>query len=155
MNDINPHKGTATNAMCLFLRSTPVDWHFFHGYHRFASPVWIGDPAAIFQRHSLLRVVDMVGILLPRDCLDSFPLGARCGLHHPYTPNRTVVWVVVPLLVFGLCFVALVVTVYSLGEVASVDHAHPHFRYDSRWCGSRCTVYESFIKGAKEGFNWV
>ena len=60
----------------------------------------------------------------------------------------------IPLLIFGLCLVVLVVTVYSLGEVASV-WIMPTLIFGMLLVGvvRGVPVYESFIEGAKEGFN--
>lgn len=158
LNDINPHKGTATNAMCLFLAINTSGLALLPtGIIGLRAQFGSADPAAIFPTTLIATGLStIVGILAAKGLSKLFASpDPDVGFVPPvHTESKGGLGELIPLLVFGLCLVALVVTVYSLGEVASV-WIMPTLIFGMILVGvvRGVPVYESFIEGAKEGFN--
>ena len=158
LNDINPHKGTATNAMCLFLAINTSGLALLPtGIIGLRAQFGSADPAAIFPTTLIATGLStVVGVFAAKGLSKLFASPEPdVGFVPPvHTESKGGLGELVPLLIFGLCLVALVVTVYSLGEVASV-WIMPTLIFGMLLVGvlRGVPVYESFIEGAKEGFN--
>lgn len=158
LNDINPHKGTATNAMCLFLAINTSGLALLPtGIIGLRAQFGSADPAAIFPTTLIATGLStMVGVLAAKGLSKLFASPEPDADFVPpvHTDSKGGLTELIPLLIFGLCLIALVVTVYSLGEVASV-WIMPTLIFGMLLVGvvRGVPVYESFIEGAKEGFN--
>ena len=158
LNDINPHKGTATNAMCLFLAINTSGLALLPtGIIGLRAQFGSADPAAIFPTTLIATGLStLVGVLAAKGLSKLFASPEPdVGFVPPvHTESKGGLSELVPLLIFGLCLVALVVTVYTLGESASV-WIMPTLIFGMLLVGvvRGVPVYESFIEGAKEGFN--
>ena len=158
LNDINPHKGTATNAMCLFLAINTSGLALLPtGIIGLRAQFGSADPAAIFPTTLIATGLStLVGVLAAKGLAKLFASPEPdAGFVPPvHTQSKGGLAELIPLLIFGLCLVVLVVTVYSLGEVASV-WIMPTLIFGMLLVGvvRGVPVYESFIEGAKEGFN--
>ena len=158
LNDINPHKGTATNAMCLFLAINTSGLALLPtGIIGLRAQFGSADPAAIFPTTLIATGLStVVGILAAKGLSKLFASPEPdVGFVPPvHTKGKKGLSELVPVLIFALCLVVLVVTVYTLGESASV-WIMPTLIFGMILVGvvRGVPVYESFIEGAKEGFN--
>jgi spore maturation protein SpmA len=158
LNDLNPHKGTATNAMCLFLAINTSGLALLPtGIIGLRAQFGAADPAAIFPTTLIATGLStVVGVLAAKGLSKLFASPETdVGFVPPvHTQSKGGLGELVPLLIFGLCLVVLVFTVYSLGEIASV-WIMPTLIFGMLLVGvvRGVPVYESFIEGAKEGFN--
>ena len=158
LNDINPHKGTATNAMCLFLAINTSGLALLPtGIIGLRAQFGSADPAAIFPTTLIATGLStMVGILAAKGLSRIFTSPEPdAGFVPPvHTKSKGGFSELVPVLIFALCLVVLVVTVYSLGETASV-WIMPTLIFGMILVGvvRGVPVYEAFIEGAKEGFS--
>ena len=93
LNDINPHKGTATNAMCLFF-GDQYQWisSSSNRYHWFASTIWFSGSCCHFSNDPYCnRVVYPRGCPCRQRSCKTFCLSrTRCGFCAPcaYTKQR-------------------------------------------------------------------
>lgn len=158
LNDINPHKGTATNAMCLFLAINTSGLALLPtGIIGLRAQFGSADPAAIFPTTLLATAVSTgIGVLAAKGLSKLFasPPTDEGFVPPVHTQHEGGLKELIPLAIFALSLVALVVTVYSLGEIASV-WIMPTLIFGMILVGvvRGVPVYESFIEGAKEGFN--
>ncbi len=157
LNDINPHKGTATNAMCLFLAINTSGLALLPtGIIGLRAQFGSADPAAIFPTTLLATAVSTgIGVLAAKGLSKLFasPPTDEGFVPPVHTQHEGGLKELIPLVIFAVSLVALVVTVYSLGEMASV-WIMPTLIFGMILVGvvRGVPVYESFIEGAKEGF---
>ena len=158
LNSINPHKGTATNAMCLFLAINTSGLALLPtGIIGLRAQFGSVDPAAIFPTTLLATALSTgVGIFAAKGLSKLFaspPVDADF-VAPPFSEKSNRLSDMIPVALFALSLVGLVVLVYSLGEVASV-WIMPTLIFGMILTGvvRGVPVYESFIEGAKEGFN--
>jgi len=158
LNDLNPHKGTATNAMCLFLAINTSGLALLPtGIIGLRAQFGSTDPAAIFPTTLLATALSTgVGIFAAKTLSKFFasPTADADFVPPVFTKSKRGLKELIPLFLFALSLVALVVTVYSLGESASV-WIMPTLIFGMILVGvvRGVPVYESFIEGAKEGFD--
>jgi len=158
LNDINPHKGTASNAMCLFLAINTSGLALLPtGIIGLRAQFGSADPAAIFPTTLIATALSTgVGILAAKGLSKLFPSPpADEGFVPPvHTKVTRGLGELVPLLIFAMSLIALVLVVYTIGEAASV-WIMPSLIFGMLLVGviRGVPVYESFIEGAKEGFN--
>jgi spore maturation protein SpmB len=115
------------------------------------------DPAAIFPTTLLATALSTgVGVLAAKGLSRLFPSPASDADFVPpvFSERGSNIRDLIPLAIFALSLVGLVVSVYSLGEAASV-WIMPTLIFGMLLVGvvRGVPVYESFIEGAKEGFN--
>ena len=159
LNDINPHKGTATNAMCLFLAINTSGLALLPtGIIGLRAQFDSVDPAAIFPTTLLATALSTVaGILAAKGLSRVFLSPAADEDFIP--PERQTEAAgtfsdLIPVFLFAFTMVALVAVVYIYGEAASV-WIMPVLIFGMVLVGvvRKVAVYEAFIEGAKEGFN--
>ena len=158
LNDINPHKGTATNAMALFLAINTSGLALLPtGIIGLRSNFNSVDPAAIFPTTLIATGCStMVGILAAKFLCRFFAAPEPDKDYTPleYTPQKQSISDLIPLFLFAIALFALVFTVYTYGETASA-WIMPGLIFGMVLLGviRKVPVYESFVGGAKEGFN--
>lgn len=159
LNSLNPHKGTATNAMALFLAINTSGLALLPtGVIGLRANFDSVDPAAIFPTTLMATAISTVcGVfgakLLSRLPMFSSPKADSDYIPHDFVPSPGRVEDLFPLLAFGASLVGLVVLVYQYGTQASV-WIMPCLIFGMVLVGviRKVPVYESFITGAKEGF---
>ena len=159
LNDLNPHKGTATNAMCLFLAINTSGLALLPtGIIGLRAQFGSMDPAAIFPTTLMATGIStLVGVFAAKSLSRLFPSpAADADFQKPIFPTgeRTSLKDLIPLSLFGFMMLGLVTLVYTYGSVASA-WIMPVLIFGMVFVGvvRRVPVYEAFIEGAKEGFN--
>ena len=157
LNDLNPHKGTATNAMCLFLAINTSGLALLPtGIIGLRAQFGSADPAAIFPTTLLATALSTgVGVLAAKGLSRLFPSPETDADFVPpvFLERTSSIRDLIPLVFFAMSLVGLVIMVYSMGETASV-WIMPTLIFGMLLVGvvRGVPVYESFIEGAKEGF---
>jgi spore maturation protein SpmA len=159
LNSLNPHKGTATNAMALFLAINTSGLALLPtGVIGLRANFDSVDPAAIFPTTLMATAIStLCGVLgakfLSRLPVFSSPKPDSDYIPHDFEPSLGRIQDLLPLIVFGASLVGLVVLVYQYGTQASV-WIMPCLIFGMVLVGviRKVPVYESFITGAKEGF---
>ncbi|MCP4872765.1 MAG: spore maturation protein [Proteobacteria bacterium] len=161
LNELNKEKGTATNAMVLFLAINtsglallPTGMIGLRAHHGSA------DPAAIFPTTLMATACStFVGIMvakwlsrLPIFAAPDVQLEADAELKAKTDPGE--LKDLLPLAAFGAVLLSLVVGVYRYGEAASA-WILPSLVFGMLTVGivRGVKVYEVFVQGAKEGFD--
>jgi spore maturation protein SpmA len=157
LNDLNTEKGTATNAMVLFLAINTSGLALLPtGIIGLRALKGSADAAAIFPTTLLATGVStLVGISVAVG-LSRLPVFAK-SQPAPMTPIERPPLNLKELLPFVLAMVglvSLVVLVYTMGEAASV-WIMPVLIFGMLTIGvvRKVKVYEVFVAGAKEGFS--
>lgn len=159
LNEINPHKGTATNAMCLFLAINTSGLALLPtGIIGLRAQFGSADPASIFPTTliatGLSTLVGITAAKLLSKMFSSPP--ADDDFQAPKFPEDrgTALTDLLPLSLFAMVMGGLVFLVYTYGALASA-WIMPALIFGMVLVGvvRRVPVYEAFIEGAKEGFN--
>jgi len=157
LNELNTEKGTATNAMVLFLAINTSGLALLPtgiiGLRALNDSV---DAAAIFPTTLLATAISTVVGISAAIGLSRLPVFARTS-PAPAKPAERPPFDILSLLPFALAMVALVglvVSVYVIGEAASA-WIMPGLIFGMLLVGvvRGVKVYEVFVAGAKEGFN--
>jgi spore maturation protein SpmB len=157
LNDLNTEKGTATNAMVLFLAINTSGLALLPtgiiGIRALKGSV---DAAAIFPTTLIATGCStVVGILVALG-LSRLPVFARTSPApaHVSEPSNRGLADLLPFFAAMLGLVGLVVCVYTIGEAASV-WIMPLLIFGMLLIGviRKVKVYEVFVQGAKEGFS--
>ena len=159
LNELNPHKGTATNAMCLFLAINTSGLALLPtGIIGLRAQFGSADPAAIFPTTLIATGLSTVMGVLGAKFLSRFFTSPEPDADF-VPPNQSVNTSVglselIPLGIFALAMLGLVYGVYHFGEAASV-WIMPILIFGMLLLGvlKKVPVYETFIEGAKEGFS--
>ena len=160
LNELNKEKGTATNAMVLFLALNTSGLALLPtGMIGLRALKGSADPAAIFPTTLVATACSTVIGVLAAKWLSKLPifaapqaqLDADAELARARTPTRLLD--LLPLALFFAGLIGLVAVVYIYGEQASV-WIIPTLIFGMLAVGfaRRVPVYEAFVKGAKEGF---
>lgn len=160
LNTLNPHKGTATNAMALFLAINTSGLALLPtGVIGLRANFESADPAAIFPTTLMATAISTFFGVMAAKGLSRLPMFQSPPPDEGFEPvvrdERTESLTdLIPLALFGASLVALVFLVHQYGEQASV-WIMPTLIFGMVLIGvvRRVPVYEAFIKGAKEGFN--
>ena len=174
LNKINPHKGTATNAMALFLAINTSGLALLPtGIIGLRAKFDSIDPAAVFPTTLVATACSTVVGICVAKILSRFFLSPasdpdfkipdyRAGENEDAAAEHSEqqeashsdsLTDLIPLALFGASLVGLVVTVYVYGQAAS-NWILPGLIFSMILLGvlRKVPVYESFIAGAKEGF---
>ena len=157
LNELNTQKGTATNAMVLFLAINTSGLALLPtGIIGLRALKGSADAAAIFPTTLLATAASTVfgisaAIMLSRLPVfaKSSPAPAQSRVHTPFNPL-----VLLPFGIAMMALVGLVTVVYAFGEAAS-QWIMPALIFGMLLIGvvRGVKVYEVFVSGAKEGFN--
>jgi len=176
LNKINPHKGTATNAMALFLAINTSGLALLPtGIIGLRAKFDSIDPAAVFPTTLVATACStIVGICVAK-ILSRFFLSPPSDPDFKIPDYKTAdsaegkgdaeeqnkqgeeradsLTDLIPLALFGASLIGLVITVYVYGQAAS-NWILPGLIFSMILLGvlRKVPVYESFIAGAKEGF---
>ena len=161
LNELNKEKGTATNAMVLFLALNTSGLALLPtGMIGLRALKGSADPAAIFPTTLVATACStVVGVLaakwfsrLPFFAPPQVQIDADVELARRATPTRIID--LLPLVAFFAGLVGLVALVYVYGEQASV-WIIPSLVFGMLFVGfaRKVKVYEAFVVGAKEGFS--
>lgn len=159
LNEINPHKGTATNAMCLFLAINTSGLALLPtGVIGLRAQFGSADPAAIFPTTLIATGIStLVGVGAAKLLAKFFtsPV-ADPDFQAPQFPKDrgTTLTDLIPLSLFAVVIGGLVFLVYTYGALASA-WIMPVLIFGMVLVGvlRQVPVYEAFIEGAKEGFH--
>jgi spore maturation protein SpmA len=160
LNELNNDKGTATNAMVLFLAINTSGLALLPtGVIAVRALSGSASPAAIFPTTLLATAFSTVVGVTAAKLLARLPFFApspeqraadaeAMARREPTKPQD-----LVPLALFSLSLVALVMAVYAFGDAASA-WILPGLVFGMLSIGvlRKVKVYETFIAGAKEGF---
>jgi len=157
LNELNTEKGTATNAMVLFLAINTSGLALLPtgiiGVRALKGSV---DAAAIFPTTLIATACSTVVGILVAIGLSRLPVFARSAPAPAHAPQRSTGGVaeLLPFFAAILGLVGLVVWVYTVGEAASV-WIMPMLIFGMLLIGvvRKVKVYEVFVQGAKEGFS--
>lgn len=157
LNELNTEKGTATNAMVLFLAINTSGLALLPtgiiGLRALNGSV---DSAAIFPTTLLATAISTVVGISAAIGLSRLPVFARTSPApaHPIKPVPFSFPTLLPFTIAMLALVGLVVSVYVIGEAASA-WIMPGLIFGMLLVGvvRGVKVYEVFVAGAKEGFN--
>ena len=157
LNDLNTEKGTATNAMVLFLAINTSGLALLPtGIIGLRALKGSADAAAIFPTTLLATGISTVVGITAAIGLSRLPVFARSSPAPAQPLERSPLDLMSLLPFFGAmaALVALVVTVYINGEAASV-WIMPALIFGMLLVGvlRGVKVYEVFVSGAKEGFS--
>jgi spore maturation protein SpmA len=158
LNKLNTDKGTATNAMVLFLAINTSGLALLPtGIIGLRALQGSADPAAIFPTTLVATAISTVVGISVAIGLSRLPIFARTSPSpHPDLPPRvrTSLLDLLPFLGAGLLMVGLVAVVYTYKEAAS-SWIMPLLILGMLTVGivRGVKVYEVFVKGAKEGFD--
>ena len=158
LNTLNPHQGTATNAMALFLAINTSGLALLPtGIIGLRSNFESADPAAIFPTTLIATGLStLVGILAAKTLSRFFTSPPHDEDFVPVEreTHEQSLQELIPLILFGFALIALVVTVYTYGDAASA-WIMPGLIFGMVLLGvvRNVPVYESFVSGAKEGFS--
>ena len=157
LNELNTQKGTATNAMVLFLAINTSGLALLPtGIIGLRALKGSADAAAIFPTTLLATAASTVVGISAAILLSRIPVFAKTS-PAPAQPREKVPFNPLVLLPFGLAMmglVGLVTVVYAFGEAAS-QWIMPVLIFGMLLIGvvRGVKVYEVFVAGAKEGFN--
>ena len=157
LNDLNTQKGTATNAMVLFLAINTSGLALLPtGIIGLRALKGSADAAAIFPTTLLATAASTLVGISAAILLSRIPVFARSS-PAPAQPRDRPPFDPLSLLPFGLAMMALVglvTVVYAFGEAAS-QWIMPALIFGMLLIGvvRGVKVYEVFVSGAKEGFN--
>jgi spore maturation protein SpmA len=160
LNKLNKEEGTATNAMVLFLAINTSGLALLPtGIIGLRAQFGSADPAAIFPTTLMATAIStLVGVLaakgLSRLSMFAPPSEqARADDAIALAASKSPLSELAPLVMFGAALVALVAVVYVKGESASV-WIIPSLIFGMLAVGvaRKVKVYETFVEGAKEGF---
>lgn len=158
LNSINPHKGTATNAMCLFLAINTSGLALLPtGIIGLRAKFGSADPAAIFPTTLMATALSTVAGICAAKLLSRFFASPKQD--EDFIPYESQVSAnsglkdLVPLLLFAASLLGLVLVVYTYKEVASA-WIMPGLIFGMVAIGviRKVPVYQTFVEGAKEGF---
>ena len=157
LNELNTEKGTATNAMVLFLAINTSGLALLPtgiiGVRALKGSV---DAAAIFPTTLIATACSTVVGICVAIGLSRLPVFARSAPPPAHPPERTSAGIaeLLPFFAAILALVGLVVWVYTVGEAASV-WIMPMLIFGMLLIGvvRKVKVYEVFVQGAKEGFS--
>jgi spore maturation protein SpmA len=157
LNDLNTEKGTATNAMVLFLAINTSGLAILPtGIIGLRALKGSTDAAAIFPTTLLATGISTIVGISAAVFLSRLPYFAKTapqpGISVKPSPLKVAELVPFALVIAGL--VGLVSVVYTIGEAASV-WIMPVLIFGMLAVGvvRKVKVYEVFVKGAKEGFD--
>ncbi|MEC7983743.1 MAG: nucleoside recognition domain-containing protein [Myxococcota bacterium] len=157
LNEINPHKGTATNAMCLFLAINTSGLALLPtGIIGLRDLFGSTDPAAIFPTTLMATGLSTIAGITAAKFLSKLfvsPPADPDFVPLEYAPNKVDVKEFVPLVLFASGLFALVSVVYTFGDAASA-WIMPGLIFGMVSVGfiRKVPVYKTFVDGAKEGF---
>ena len=182
LNKINPHKGTATNAMALFLAINTSGLALLPtGIIGLRAKFDSLDPAAVFPTTLVatacstvvgicaakllsrffiapdpdpdFKIPDYNAVVLPEGTEDVEASEQKESKETNKDTHSDSLTDLIPLALFGLSLVGLVCVVYVYGQAAS-NWILPGLIFSMILLGvlRKVPVYESFIAGAKEGF---
>lgn len=159
LNSINPHKGTATNAMALFLAINTSGLALLPtGVIGLRANFDSADPASIFPTTLMATAISTVFGVLAAKFMSRLSIFKSPKTDDDFVPPTQKsleggLSDLIPLLLFGSTLVLLVLLVQQYGNAASV-WIMPSLIFGMVLVGvvRRVPVYESFITGAKEGF---
>ena len=157
LNELNTEKGTATNAMVLFLAINTSGLALLPtgiiGVRALKGSV---DAAAIFPTTLIATACSTVIGITAAVGLSRLPVFARSSPApaHQAQPSSGGIRELLPFIAAVLCLVGLVLWVYTVGEAASV-WIMPMLIFGMLLVGfvRKVKVYEVFVQGAKEGFS--
>jgi spore maturation protein SpmA len=163
LNELNKAKGTATNAMVLFLAINTSGLALLPtGIIGLRALNESKDPASIFPTTLMATAVSTVCGVFAAKMLGRLPFFARPDEQkeaddesaRKNAENPSALSELLPLGLFFAALVGLVVVVYRFGEAASA-WIIPGLVFGMLTVGvvRRVKVYEVFVAGAKEGFN--
>jgi spore maturation protein SpmA len=157
LNDLNTEKGTATNAMVLFLAINTSGLALLPtGIIGLRALNGSADAAAIFPTTLLATSISTVVGITAAIGLSRLPVFARSSPKPAHSLERSPLnfMELMPFCVAIAALVGLVLTVYTFGEAASV-WIMPALIFGMLLIGvvRGVKVYEVFVSGAKEGFN--
>jgi spore maturation protein SpmA len=156
LNDLNTEKGTATNAMVLFLAINTSGLAVLPtGIIGLRALKGSADAAAIFPTTLLATGISTIVGITAAITLSRLPMFAKTA-PAPAQPIERVPLSWAELVPFGFvmaALVGLVMTVYTVGKAASV-WIMPMLIFGMLAVGvaRKVKVYEVFVTGAKEGF---
>ena len=159
LQTINPHKDTATNAMCLFLAINTSGLALLPtGIIGLRAQFGSVDPASIFPTTLFATGLSTLSAILMAKVLSRFfpspppdpdfvPME-----HHPV--STTTLREFIPVTLFAIALGGLVTLVYVYGDLVSA-WIMPVLIFSMLLVGfvRKVPVYETFIEGAKEGFH--
>jgi spore maturation protein SpmA len=157
LNDLNTEKGTATNAMVLFLAINTSGLAVLPtGIIGLRALKGSADAAAIFPTTLLATGISTIVGITAAIALSRLPVFAKTAPAPAQPVERTPLkWAeLAPFGAVMAALVGLVMTVYTLGEAASV-WIMPVLIFSMLAVGvvRKVKVYEVFVTGAKEGFD--
>lgn len=157
LNSINPHKGTASNAMCLFLAINTSGLALLPtGIIGLRAKFGSVDPAAIFPTTLMATGLSTIaGITAAKFLSNMFasPAPDDDFVAPESTSSSGGLSALIPLLIFAAALISLVGVVYVYGERASA-WIMPGLIFGMVGAGvvRKVPVYKTFVDGAKEGF---
>jgi spore maturation protein SpmB len=156
LNELNTEKGTATNAMVLFLAINTSGLALLPtGIIGLRALKGSADAAAIFPTTLLATSISTIVGICAAVGLSRLPVFARTSPAPAHAIEREPISIVALLPFFAVAagLTGLVVVVYTLGEAASV-WIMPLLIFGMLLVGviAKVKVYEVFVSGAKEGF---
>ena len=157
LNDINPHKGTASNAMCLFLAINTSGLALLPtGIIGLRAKFGSADPASIFPTTLMATALSTIAGVMAAKFLARFFVPPP--IDEDFTPPENPTYEssfsdYFPLMRFVGGLILLVLGVYYYGEAASA-WIMPSLIFGMVFIGvlKKVPVYSVFVKGAKEGF---
>jgi len=158
LNTINPHKGTATNAMCLFLAINTSGLALLPtGIIGLRAKFGSLDPAAIFPTTLIATGLSTIaGVFAAKTLARMFSSPEPDADFVPLerTSDAGSIKEFIPLTIFAIALCSLVSVVYAYGDVASA-WIMPGLIFGMVAVGvvQKVPVYKTFVDGAKEGFN--
>ena len=159
LQSINPHKDTATNAMCLFLAINTSGLALLPtGIIGLRAQFGSADPASIFPTTLFATGLSTISAILISKLLSRFfpspaPDPDFVPMEHPQVSSTTF-REFIPVTLFAMALGGLVSLVYVYGDVVSA-WIMPVLIFSMLLVGflRKVPVYETFIEGAKEGFH--
>ena len=157
LNNINPHKGTATNAMCLFLAINTSGLALLPtGIIGLRAKFGSVDPASIFPTTLMATGLSTIAGITAAKFLSKFFVSPTPdeGFTPPESQNEgSSIRELIPLSIFAVGLLSLVFVVYLYGERASA-WIMPGLIFGMVGTGvvRGVPVYKTFVDGAKEGF---
>ena len=157
LNSINPHKGTASNAMCLFLAINTSGLALLPtGIIGLRAKFGSMDPASIFPTTLMATGLSTIAGVAAAKFLSKIFVSPTPDEDFVAPASKSYsggVSEMIPLIVFAVSLLSLVGVVYVYGERASA-WIMPGLIFGMVGTGfvRKVPVYKTFVDGAKEGF---
>ena len=157
LNSINPHKGTASNAMCLFLAINTSGLALLPtGIIGLRAKFGSVDPASIFPTTLMATGLSTIAGITAAKFLSKLfvsPSFDEDFVAPESNHEKGSIRELLPLSLFAFALFSLVAVVYIYGERASA-WIMPGLIFGMVGCGvvRGVPVYKTFVDGAKEGF---